>query len=236
MNYAELVTAIEDTTENTFTVTQLNTFIKHAENTIFQAIKFPAMRLIATTTIAAGTGYVYLNETETTTYLYTDTLMVKANGSTALTPLIQKDYSFIYEAYPDTASITGRPKHYAIHKTGTNADGDGDDFSRVMIQIGPESDGIYDLVHAYYTYPESITNGMTLKTGTNTSYLGDNFDNVLLDGALVQAARFMKAEGDIVAMYDQQFGASLKLAQELSANIYKDGYTPEQSPIQAPVA
>ena len=231
MNYASLVTAIEDITENTFTVTQLNTFIKHAENTIFQAIKFPAMRLLADTTLENNDRYVYLNETETTTYLYTDTLMIKSD-STALTPLIQKDYSFITEAYPDTGA-TGRPKYYAIHKTGTNADGDGADFSKVMIQLGPVSNGNYTLTHAYYTYPESITNGMSVKTGTNTSYLGDNFDNVLLDGALVQAARFMKAEGDIVAIYDQQFGASLKLAQELSANIYKDGYTPEQSPIQA---
>ena len=238
MNYASLVTAIEDITENTFTVTQLNTFIKHAENTIFQAIKFPAMRLIDTTDIIPSDGsFILLNNAESATYLYTDSLLISVTGTASYTPLIQKDYSFIFDAYPDLNTDTGKPKYYALYQPGSAADITPESsYHSIQVLLGPKQDANYTLLHTYYTYPESITKGMTDKTGNNTSYLGDNFDNVLLDGALVQAARFMKAEGDIVAMYDQQFGASLKLAQELSANLLKDGYTPEQSPIQAPVA
>jgi hypothetical protein len=82
--------------------------------------------------------------------------------------------------------------------------------------LGPKQDASYTLLHTYYTYPESITKGVTEKTSTHTSWLGDNFDNVLLNGALVEAARFMKAEQDIVAMYNEQYLTSLKLAAQLS--------------------
>tara|TARA_Y100001938_G_C8038264_1_gene404660 strand:- start:580 stop:1254 length:675 start_codon:yes stop_codon:yes gene_type:complete len=224
MNYASLVTAIEDITENTFTVTQLNTFIKHAENTIFQAIKFPAMTKTQTTNTTTNASK-YLTNTD---YLYTKSFVVTVSAVNYT--LIQKDHSFIEEAYPaSTASNgSGTPKYYAVHAV------DSDDKTEII--FGPAPNGNFSTVHTYAAYPDSITKDVTEKTSTNTSYLGDNFDNVLLDGALVQAARFMKAEGDIVAMYDQQFGASLKLAQELSGNIYEGGYRPAQSPIQAPVA
>ena len=45
MNLAELITAVEDTTENTFTFNQHVDFITQTEKAIFQAIKFPAMTL-----------------------------------------------------------------------------------------------------------------------------------------------------------------------------------------------
>ena len=79
-------------------------------------------------------------------------------------------------------------------------------------------------MHTYAAYPDSITKDATAKDDTKTSWLGDNFDNVLLNGALVEAARFMKAEQDIVAMYSEQYLSSLKLAEQLNSNIYSDEY------------
>ena len=225
MNYAKLVTAIEDTTENTFTVDQLNTFIKQTEQAIFQAIKFPAMRMMDTTDITAGqSNYILLNNAEeTTTYLYTDSLLIAVTGTASYTPLIQKDYSFIFDAYPDLTA-TGRPKYYALFQPGSAADdGIRDAYHSIQVVLGPRQDASYTLLHTYYTYPESITNGVTEKTSVHTSWLGDNFNNVLLNGALVEAARFMKAEQDIVAMYNEQYLSSLKLAAQLSENLLRDG-------------
>ena len=212
MNYAKLVTAIEDTTENTFTVDQLNTFIKQTEQSIYQAIKFPAMTKTQTTNTTTNASK-YLTNTD---YLYTKSFVVTVSAVNYT--LIQKDHSFIEEAYPaSTASSgSGTPKYYAVHAV------DSDDKTEII--FGPAPNGNFSTVHTYAAYPDSITKDVTEKTSTNASWLGDNFDNVLLNGALVEAARFMKAEPDIVAMYNEQYLSSLKLAEQLNSNIYSGEY------------
>ena len=63
---------------------------------------------------------------------------------------------------------------------------------------------------------------------TGTSWLGDNFDLVLLNGSLVEAARFMKAEPDTIANYDKLFMEAAGLAKQLGdgkqrMDAYRDG-------------
>jgi hypothetical protein len=60
----------------------------------------------------------------------------------------------------------------------------------------------------YYYYPQSIVTA-------GTSWLGDNFDSVLFNGVMVEAARFMKEEPDVVQNYEQQFAQSLILFKQL---------------------
>jgi hypothetical protein len=60
----------------------------------------------------------------------------------------------------------------------------------------------------YFYYPESIV------TATNT-WLGDNFESVLFNAVLVEAARFMKQEPDIIAETDKQYVQSLTLLKNL---------------------
>jgi len=48
-----------------------------------------------------------------------------------------------------------------------------------------------------------------------TSWLGDNFDTVLLYGALVEAYTFMKGEVDIITGYDAKYKEALALAKRL---------------------
>jgi hypothetical protein len=60
----------------------------------------------------------------------------------------------------------------------------------------------------YFFYPESITT-------SNTSWLGDNFDSVLLYGSLVEAYTFMKGEVDIISGYDMKYKEALALAKRL---------------------
>jgi hypothetical protein len=50
---------------------------------------------------------------------------------------------------------------------------------------------------------------------TGTSWLGDNFDTVLLYGTLVEACTFMKGETDMVALYNQKYMEALALAKRL---------------------
>lgn len=50
---------------------------------------------------------------------------------------------------------------------------------------------------------------------TGTSWLGDNFDTVLLYGTLVEAYTFMKGEPDMLALYNQKYMEALALAKRL---------------------
>jgi hypothetical protein len=50
---------------------------------------------------------------------------------------------------------------------------------------------------------------------TGTSWLGDNFDTVLLYGSLVEAYTFMKGEPDMLALYNQKYVEALALAKRL---------------------
>jgi hypothetical protein len=68
----------------------------------------------------------------------------------------------------------------------------------------------------------------TVSNSTGTSWLGDNFDSVLLNGSLVEAARFMKAEQEVMATYDRMFAESMALAKQLGdgkqrMDAYRDG-------------
>jgi len=68
----------------------------------------------------------------------------------------------------------------------------------------------------------------TINNSTGTSWLGDNFDTVLLYGSLVEAYTFMKGEQDMMALYDNKYKESLALLQNLGegkqrGDAYRDG-------------
>lgn len=69
-------------------------------------------------------------------------------------------------------------------------------------------------------------NGVANVNGT--TWLGDNFDSALLNGSVVEAARFMKAEPDQIALYSQLFTQSVALLKNLGdgkqrGDAYRDG-------------
>ena len=60
---------------------------------------------------------------------------------------------------------------------------------------------------------------------TGTSWLGDNFDSVLLYGSLVEAYTFMKGEADIIGLYNTKYTESLALAKRLGDGLERqDAY------------
>jgi hypothetical protein len=50
---------------------------------------------------------------------------------------------------------------------------------------------------------------------SGTSWLGDNFDTVLLYGCLVESYLFMKGEPDIIAGYEAKYKEALAMAKRL---------------------
>lgn len=196
MNYTELQTAVEDYTENSFSATDFATMTKLAEQRIYNAVQLPALRRNVTGTLTMGNQYL----SAPTDFLSVFSLaVVDVSGNYEY--LLNKDVNFIRSAFPNP-STTGTPKYYAIFGPRS------DDADELTFILGPTpSVGLTAELHYFY-YPESIVT-------SNTSWLGDNFDSVLFNAVMVEAARFMKEEPDLVALMDKQYVQSLTLLKNL---------------------
>ena len=189
MNYTELKANIEDICENTFTADQLAMFTQQAEQKIYNSVQLPALRKNVTGTLSNGVQYLGTPSD----FLWSYSLAV-IDGNGDYTYLLNKDVNFIREAYPSNSG-TGLPQHYAYF----------DDDSFI---VGPTPDDGYAMELHYGYYPQSIVTA-------GTSWLGNEFDSALLNGALVEAIRFMKGEADIIANYEKMFGLSMALLKNL---------------------
>lgn len=209
MNYSALVTAISDYTENTFSTVDMNTFITQAEQRIYNTIQFPSLRKNVTGTTTASNPYL----TCPTDFLSAYSIAVYPAAGGAYSFLLNKDVNFIREAYPDPSS-TGQPKFYALF---------GPDYTvptELTFILGPTPDATYKVELHYFFYPESITT-----TASGQTWLGDNFDSVLLYGSLVEAYIFMKGEDDMMRLYDGKYKEALELAKRLGDGLERgDAY------------
>ncbi len=190
MTYAQLTANIEDICETSFTSDQLSMFTQQAEQKIYNSVQLPALRKNVTGALTSGVKYLSVP----TDFLYTYSLAV-ADSDGAYTYLLDKDVNFIREAYPNP-STTGVPKHYAIF----------DDSSFIL---GPTPNSGYTMELHYGYYPESIVTASTLP------WLGENFDSALLNGALIEAIRFMKGEPDMVQLYEKFYLQAITLLKNL---------------------
>ena len=204
MNYAALVVAISDYTENTFQTVDVNLFITQAEQRIYNSIQFPSIRKNVTGTITASNKYLSAPDDFLATYS-----LAIFSGSGPYTFLLNKDVNFIREAYP-TPTDTGTPKYYALFGPTTTAGPPSLPTNELSFILGPTPDATYSAELHYYYYPESIT---TVASGQ--TWLGDNFDTVLLYGALIEAYTYMKGETDLLSLYDGKYKEALGLAKRL---------------------
>ena len=209
MNYAELTAAIEDYTENTFTSTELATFVKQAEQRIYNTVQLPNLRKNVTGTTTSGNKYLACP----TDFLAVYSLaVVNTDGSYEF--LLNKDVNFIRQAYP-TPTDTGTPAHYAIFGPLST------DIEELVFILGPTPDANYSVELHYFYYPESIVTA-------GTSWLGDNFDSALLNASLLEAITFMKGEQDLVKLYEERYVQSIALLKNLGdgkdrMDAYRDG-------------
>lgn len=189
MNYTQLVAAVEDYCEQTFSSTDINIFIKEAEQRIYNSVQLPALRKNVTGTTTASNKYL----ASPTDWLATYSLaVVDATGSYEY--LLNKDVNFIRESYP-APTDTGKPTYYAL-------------FDQNTFILGPTPDAIYTMELHYFYYPESIVTA-------STTWLGDNFDSALLYGTLLEAYTFLKGEQDVITVYKQRYDEAMMLLKQL---------------------
>ena len=214
MNFSELSAAVQSYCQNTETdfVANIPVFVEQSEQRIYNSVQFPSLRKNVTGTININNKYL----AAPLDFLATYSIAV-IDGAGAYTFLLNKDVNFIREAYP-TPTSTGLPKYYALF---------GPAIAGVVITpeltfiLGPTPDITYTTELHYYYYPESITTA-------GTTWLGDNFDTVLLYGSLIEAYTFMKGEADLLQLYDAKYKEALTLAIRLGTGLergdsYRDG-------------
>lgn len=198
MNYTQLSNAIQAYTENTEAnfIAEIPVFVQQAEQRIYNTVQFPSLRKNVTGTTSANNKYLSCPGDFLATYS-----MAVIDGTGAYEYLLNKDVNFIRQAYP-IPTETGLPRYYGIFGPATaNSD-------ELTFILGPTPDAAYGVELHYYYYPESITTA-------STSWLGDNFDSVLLYGSLVEAYTYMKGEADILQLYNTKYQEALMLAKRL---------------------
>ena len=231
MQYSELKTAIQDYCQNSETtfVSHITDFIIAAEDKIFATISMPAFWKSDVDQVCIdGTSEYELDAG------VLDIFSVRVSeGTTAQSSgvafgpvryLMRKDYDFMLEAYPGTASASekGIPKYYAVSSSGVSSSD-----PTMTIRLGPIPDDVYPMTVDYYEKiaANSITNN---STDGNKTWLSVSFPDVLLYGALTQAYIFMKGEQDILQAYEMKFNEGLSLIKNLGegrqvSDAYTDG-------------
>lgn len=206
MNYAELFETIKGYVENDFPNTswtgsdgssavtltsteQINTFIQQAEQRVFNTVQLLDLRKNVTGNCTSGNKYLSVPSD----WLANFSIAV-IDGDGNYEYLLNKDVNFIRQAYPNPAD-TGLPYCYAY-------------FDENAYILGPTPDSDYQVELHYFYYPPSIVEA-------GTSWLGDNFDSVLLYGSLLEAYTFMKGEQDVIAGYQTRYNEAMAMLKQL---------------------
>lgn len=197
MNYVELKENIARVCENQFTEAEFALFTEQTEQRIVNTVQLANLRKNVTGTLTATNQYLEAPDDFLSVY----SLAIFPSAGGPFEYLLNKDVNFIRQAYPDP-TVTGKPKHYAIFGPRSN------DPNELSFIVGPTPDVAYSAELHYFFYPESIVTA-------GETWLGDNFDSALLNGALVEAIRYMKGEADMVKLYQDMYLQSIALLKNL---------------------
>ena len=212
MNYTELTNTIKSYCENDFPDTigsgsltskqQVDTFIQQAEKRIYNTVRLPIFRKNQTGQVTVGNRYLSLPSD----WLDTHELFIM-DGSGRYHALRQRDVSYLRETYPDATQ--GLPKAFSLYADKTHT-------------VAPIPDANYNVEIHYFYYPQSIVSA-------TTTWLGDNFDQCLLYGALLEACTFQKEEGDTYEKYKVRYDEAMAGLIRLSKEDDLDDYSVQET-------
>lgn len=207
MNYSTLSSTIQSYLENTETdfVSYIPQFVKSAEEIISRRVQLPRFRKHSSGTLTSDNRFL----SAPSDFLDNYSLSVD-DGDGVYSYLKFVDLSFLREAYPDDTD-TGLPLYYAIADENTFA-------------VAPVPDDNYAVELSYFYRPESIVTA-------STSWIGDNAENALMWGSIVQGYIYLKGDQDLLAQYQNQFDQAIGELQLLAeGRNVKDTYkSPNQT-------
>jgi hypothetical protein len=217
MNYTELSARIKAYAENDFpesagaltSAQQIATFVQQAEERIYNSVQLPALRKNVTGTLTANNKYLSCPSDFLSVF---SMAVINADGSYEY--LLNKDVNFIRAAYP-VPTDTGTPKYYALFGPQYTLQ------TELSFILGPTPNANLGVELHYFFYPESITTA-------GTSWLGDNYDPILLYGALREAYVYMRGEADMIANIEAKYREAFEQLKRLGDGLergdaYRDG-------------
>ena len=203
MNYTELVQQVKDyleTDETTFN-DNIDQFIKNAEEDIYRRVPTLSTRKNATTTFATGDPYLATPSDFLSVYDISYQWNTTLNPSVyTYTTLLRKDVSFIRECN-GTVPVNDKPKYYAM-------------FDHNSIIVTPPPDSVWAVQLNYYGKPDSIITA-------STTWLGDNAENALLFGTVLQGYIFLKGSADMMTVYKASYDQAINNLQILTDGFNK---------------
>ena len=219
MTYTELVNAIKAYTENYDSDFEayIDTFIRQTEKRVYNTVQIPALRRNVTGLATAENKYLSAPSDFLAVYS-----MAAIDQQGIYHYLLDKDVNFIREAYPDPTDL-GLPLYYAIFGPTVVS---GNITNELTFILGPTPNQAYTIEMHYYYYPESIVTAQT-------TWLGDNFDPVLLYGSLREAYLFMKGEQDIIANVESKYNEAMAQLKRLGDGLERqDAYRSGQARVK----
>ena len=209
MTLTTLTTAICDyvqSYETTF-VNNIPGLIRQVEQQIYNMVQLPSQRKTQTGVMTVGTRFL----TAPADFLSPYHMAITSPTTGEQSFLLNKDVSWIREAFPDPTSV-GKPTYYGI-------------FTQTSFILSRTPDVAYVTELSYYYYPESIVDA-----ASGSTWLSLNYDAVLLYGCLYQAYVFLKGEPDLLGLYDNKFKEGLQMLKMLSdGRDRQDTYRTEQT-------
>jgi hypothetical protein len=193
--YAGLVNAIQaftEVNEDSF-VANIPNFVQDTERLVNNTVQLPAFRKNVTGSATANFPYLTLPSD----FLATFSVAVMNAGDTqsdGYRYMLNKDVNYIREFFPYPGT-TGTPQYYALFDANT-------------FLLGPTPDVEYNIELHYFAYPESIVTA-------GSTWLSQNFPNVLLYGALAEAYIYLKGEADVLQAYQSKYDQAMAPLKQL---------------------
>jgi len=176
MNYVQLYQAIQDYTETTESlfVSNIPTFVKEAEERIYNSVQIPALRKNVTGSLTASNQYLSLPNDWLSNY---SLALVDGDGNYSY--LLNKDVNYIREAFP-SATYTGQPTHYALFGSQYG------NINELSLILGPTPDSAYVAELHYFYYPPTIVQGEIGAFGSlvnvGSLYVPGTYSDVFMTG------------------------------------------------------
>ena len=208
MNYTQLVQDIQDylSEDETTFVNQIPSIVRLAEERIYRLVQAQAIEETTTGTLTIASNLL----TVPSDFISPLHLVVISGGTSYF--LKPKETSWIRASYPATSS--DRPRYYAL-------------FDQSTIIMAPTPDAAYSYELRYIYKPPSIVTA-------STTWIGDNAENALLYGCLVEGYRFLKGDKDLMAAYEANFQEAIaRLKQVVEGQNRKDFYKNAEPPISS---
>lgn len=193
MDYTDIYDLTVAYTENTETsfLANIPNFVKLTEEAIYRAVDLPFQTKVSVSLMSTP----HVNSVTLPSDFLTFDYMFVVGVDGKYNMLLNKEVDYIYQAYGDP-TYEAMPEYYSLQNNNT-------------VVFGPTPDRAYDFHMQYENKPDSIVD-------TGTSWVGDNCENALLYGTLVNAYTYMKGEDTLLASYKQMFSDAIGVAKSMA--------------------